>query len=220
MLAASDDPFAYFGMLDGEQRQDLLKRYPDRKGYEDMMFRPRSDLSRAKQEYGSSRSPYKALDDYLMQKPVFDRGSRADPKGPSMSRLSSRSPYGNQMSSNRYGDVIKQQGAIDAVGNADRQLEIDDLRKLLQADLSSSEDAALSQRSDITKSLEGRIDELRSGIDSETDVLRQSGLDERASLLKQLAAGDERISSAQTEALGSLEDRQGSLIGDLKGRIG
>ena len=186
----------------------------------DMMFRPRSDLSRAKQEYGSSRSPYKALDDYLMQKPVFDRGSRADPKGPSMSRLSSRSPYGNQMASNRYGDVIKQQGAIDAVGSADRQLEIDDLRKLLQADLSSSEDAALSQRSDITKSLEGRIDELRSGIDSETDVLRQSGLDERASLLKQLAAGDERISAAQTEALGSLEDRQGSLIGDLKGRIG
>ena len=33
MLVASDDPFAYFGMLDDEQRQELLRRYPDRKGY-------------------------------------------------------------------------------------------------------------------------------------------------------------------------------------------
>ena len=34
MLVASDDPFAYFGMLDDEQRQELLRRYPDRRGYE------------------------------------------------------------------------------------------------------------------------------------------------------------------------------------------
>ena len=38
MLQASDDPFAYFGMLDDEQRQELLRRYPDRKGYDDLRY--------------------------------------------------------------------------------------------------------------------------------------------------------------------------------------
>ena len=179
-----------------------------------------NDLQNALDAYGSSSSAYSDLDDYLMQKPVYDRGARAAPKSPTMSTLQSIQPSTEDMASSQYEKFITENQVADEASSLARQTEIDELRALLQEDLSSSEDAALSQRSDITKSLEGRIDQLRSGIDSETDVLRQSGLDERASLLKQLAAGDERISSAQTEALGSLEDRQGSLIGDLKGRIG
>ena len=179
-----------------------------------------NDLQNALDAYGSSSSAYSDLDDYLMQKPVYDRGARAAPKSPTMSTLQSIQPSTEDMASSQYEKFITENQVADEASSLARQTEIDELRALLQEDLSLSEDAALSQRSDITKSLEGRIDQLRSGIDSETDVLRQSGLDERASLLKQLAAGDERISSAQTEALGSLEDRQGSLIGDLKGRIG
>ena len=179
-----------------------------------------NDLQNALDAYGSSSSAYSDLDDYLMQRPVYDRGARAAPRSPTMSTLQSIQPSTEDMMASQYENMMAANQATDEASSLARQVEIDELRALLQEELSSSEDAALSQRSDITKSLEGRIDELRSGIDSETDVLRQSGLDERANLLKQLIAGDERISSAQTEALGSLEDRQGSLIGDLKGRIG
>ena len=44
---------------------------------------------------------------------------------------------------------------------AARQTEIDSLRDLLRQELSTSEDAALAQRSDITKALEGRIADMQ-----------------------------------------------------------
>ena len=152
-----------------------------------------NDLQNALDAYGSSSSAYSDLDDYLMQRPVYDRGTRAAPRSPTMSTLQSIQPSTEDMMASQYENIMAANQATDEASSLARQVEIDELRALLQEELSSSEDAALSQRSDITKSLEGRINELRSGIDSETDVLSQSGLDERANLLKQLVAGDERI---------------------------
>jgi len=179
-----------------------------------------SDLSRAQDEYGSAASPYADLSSYLMQRPVYDRGTRADPVGPTMRTLDATQPSTEDLLAKQYEDIMAEQTAANEAAGLARQTEIDALRDALREELASSEDAALSQRSDLTKSLEGRIDELRRGVDAETLGLRQAGLDERAELARQIEEGDKLVREAQTAAIGDLSDRQGSLIGDLKTRIG
>ena len=179
-----------------------------------------SDLSRAQDEYGSAASPYADLSSYLMQRPVYDRGTRADPVGPTMRTLDATQPSTEDLLAKQYEDIMAEQTAANEAAGLARQTEINALRDALREELASSEDAALSQRSDLTKSLEGRIDELRRGVDAETLGLRQAGLDERAELARQIEEGDKLVREAQTAAIGDLSDRQGSLIGDLKTRIG
>ena len=104
--------------------------------------------------------------------------------------------------------------------SAARQTEIDSLRDLLREDLATSEQAALGERSELSKSLEAQIEDMRRGVDAETIDLRQAGLDERAALARQIEEGDKLVREAQVQAIGDLEDRQGSLVGDLKERIG
>jgi hypothetical protein len=174
-----------------------------------------NDLQAALDEYGSSASPYSALDQYLMQQPVYDRGPRAEPVAPTMQTLEAIMPDTEDLLASQYERIMEEQRAANEAAETARQTEIDSLRDLLREELSSSEDAALAQRSDITKALEGRIDELRSGIDEETVSLRQAGLDERAALAQQIAEGDRLVRQAQEASVGSLQERIGSLSGDL-----
>ena len=104
----------------------------------------------------------------------------------------------------------------DDTSEAARQQEIAELRKLLDRELASSRDAARAERSDLSRSLENRIDELRRGIDAETIDLRKAGLDERAALARQIAEGDKLVSDAQTSAIGELKDRVVSLSSELQ----
>jgi len=179
-----------------------------------------NDLQAALDEYGSAASPYADLSSYLMQRPVYDRGTRADPVGPTMRTLDATQPSTEDLLAKQYEDIMAEQTAANEAAGLARQTEIDALRDALREELASSEDAALSQRSDLTTALEGRIDELRRGVDAETLGLRQAGLDERAELARQIEEGDKLVREAQTAAIGDLSDRQGSLIGDLKTRIG
>ena len=174
-----------------------------------------NDLQAALDEYGSSASPYSALDQYLMQQPVYDRGPRAAPVAPTMRTLEAIMPDTDEQLATQYEKIMAEQRAANEAAETSRQTEIDSLRDLLREELSSSEDAALAQRSDITKALEGRIDELRSGIDEETVGLRQAGLDERAALAQQIEEGDSLVRQAQEAAAGSLQDRIATLSGDL-----
>jgi hypothetical protein len=179
-----------------------------------------NDLQAALDEYSSAASPYNALDDYLMQRPVFDRGPRAAPAAPTMRTLESAMPDPSDTAAARYGATLQELRDQDAASETARREEISALRDLLREELASSGDAARAERSELSKSLEDRIDSLRRGIDAETIDLRQAGLDERAALTKQIEEGDRLVSEAQTAAIGSLEDRQGSLVSDLKERIG
>ena len=174
-----------------------------------------NDLQAALDEYGSSASPYSALDQYLMQQPVYDRGPREAPVAPTMRTLEAIMPDTDEQLATQYEKIMAEQRAANEAAETSRQTEIDSLRDLLREELSSSEDAALAQRSDITKALEGRIDELRSGIDEETVGLRQAGLDERAALAQQIEEGDSLVRQAQEAAAGSLQDRIATLSGDL-----
>lgn len=178
-----------------------------------------NDLQAALDEYGSSASPYSALDRYLMQQPVYDRGPREAPAAPTLRTLEAITPDTEDMLASQYERIMEEQRAADEAATAARQAEIDSLRDLLRQELSTSEDAALAQRSDITKALEGRIADMQKEVDAETLDLRQAGLDERAALARQIEEGDRLVRQAQEAAIGDLSDRQGSLMGDLKGRI-
>jgi len=178
-----------------------------------------NDLQAALDEYGSSASPYSALDRYLMQQPVYDRGPREAPAAPTLRSLEAITPDTEDMLASQYERIMEEQRAADEAATAARQAEIDSLRDLLRQELSTSEDAALAQRSDITKALEGRIADMQREVDAETLDLRQAGLDERAALARQIEEGDRLVRQAQEAAIGDLSDRQGSLMGDLKGRI-
>ena len=174
-----------------------------------------NDLTQALSEYGSAASPYSALDDYLMQRPVFDRGARQAPDSPTLRTLEAITPDTDQLLAEQYDRIMAEQQAAEEASALARQTEIDSLRDLLREELATSEDAALSQRSDITKSLEGRIADLQSDIDAETLGLRQAGLDERAALARQIEEGDRLVRQAQEASVGSLQERLGSLSGDL-----
>jgi hypothetical protein len=195
-----------------------------------------TDLSRAQDEYGSSASPYGSLSDYLMQQPVYDRGPREAPATPTMRQL--EGPTTDELLADQYSKIMAEQKVADEASSAARQTEIDNLQTLLREEISTSSDAASSQRSDMTTALENRIKELQAGVDTETAALRQQGLDERSTISAEqqrisdmvqanmdqtatdLAAQEERVKTAQAAAIGSLEDKQGSLIGDINTRIG
>jgi len=179
-----------------------------------------SDLQAAQDEYGSSASPYASLSDYLTQRPAYDRGAREAPPDPSMRTLEAIMPDTDQLLAEQYEKIMAEQREAEEASTAARQSEIDSLQQLLRQELSTSEDAALGQRSELTKALEGQIEDMRRGVDAETLDLRQSGLDERAALARQIEEGDKLVREAQVQAIGDLEDRQGSLVGDLKERIG
>ena len=179
-----------------------------------------NDLQAAQDEYGSSASPYASLSDYLTQRPAYDRGAREAPPAPSMRTLEAVMPDTDQLLAEQYEKIMAEQREAEEASTAARQSEIDSLQELLRQELSTSEDAALGQRSELTKALEGQIEDMRRGVDAETLDLRQAGLDERATLARQIEEGDRLVSEAQTSAIGDLEDRQGSLVGDLKERIG
>ena len=180
-----------------------------------------NDLQNALDAYGSSSSAYSDLDDYLMQRPVYDRGTRAAPRSPTMSTLQSIQPSAEDMIARQYEKLMAENQATDEASSLARQAEIDELRALLQEDLSSSEDAALAQRSEITKVLEGKIQELMSGVDTETGELRQSGLEERANLLEQIIALQDQIEALEGAGLmqSDLDQAlagQGQTIADLQ----
>ena len=176
-----------------------------------------NDLQAAIDEYRNPESPYASLQDYLLQRPVYDRGEREAPEAPTMRTLEALTPDTDQLLAEQYDKIIQEQRAADEEAAASRQTEIDALRELLREELASSEDAASAQRSDITAALEGRIEDLRRGIDAETIDLRTAGLDERAALARQIEEGDRIVREAQDASIESLEARLGSLSEDLSG---
>ena len=173
-----------------------------------------SDLARAIAEYSNPTTSYSALEDYLMQRPVFDRGPREAVRLPQLRRLEAIEPQINPAATFR--DLLDEQRTQQETA---RQTEIDALRDLLREELSTTAEAATAERSDLTKALEGRIADLQRGVDAQTLDLRQAGLEARADLARQIEEGDRLVREAQEAAIGDLTDRQASLVGDLGERI-
>jgi len=192
-----------------------------------------SELDRARAEYGSTASPYSALQDYLINRPVFDRGVRAAPTAPTLRTLDFADDAAQNQAAN-FRDLIQQQ---ETTQREEREAALQSLREALQQETSSGLAAQAAERSEVVKALEDRLAGVKESIATESEALRDLGLQERADIRQQqqtlvdqlqrnidtakseLAESQARVSEAQTTALGDLEDRQGSLISDLTTRI-
>ena len=192
-----------------------------------------SELDRARAEYGSTASPYSALQDYLINRPVYDRGTRAAPTTPTLRSLDFAQDQ-SQNQAARFRDLLAEQ---ETTQREEREAALQALREGLLAQTATAAAAQASERSEVVKALEDRLAGVKESIATESEALREQGLQERADIRQQqqtlvdqlqqnidtakseLAESQARVSEAQTTALGDLEDRQGSLIGDLTERI-
>ena len=192
-----------------------------------------SELDRAAAEYGSTASPYSALQDYLINRPVYDRGTRAAPTTPTLRSLDFAQDQ-SQNQAARFRDLLAEQ---ETTQREEREAALQALREGLLQQTATSAAAQASERSEVVKALEDRLAGVKESIATESEALREQGLQERADIRQQqqtlvdqlqqnidtakseLAESQARVSEAQTTALGDLEDRQGSLIGDLTTRI-
>ena len=192
-----------------------------------------SELDRAAAEYGSTASPYSALQDYLINRPVYDRGTRAAPTTPTLRSLDFAQDQ-SQNQASRFRDLLAEQ---ETTQREEREAALQALREGLLQQTATSAAAQASERSEVVKALEDRLAGVKESIATESEALREQGLQERADIRQQqqtlvdqlqqnidtakseLAESQARVSEAQTTAIGDLEDRQGSLIGDLTTRI-
>ena len=197
-----------------------------------------TDLDRAAAEYASATSPFAELQNYLLEQPVFNRDPRTQASGLPTLRSLDRPEYEQERLAQQYQDLLTAQREAEEAQRQERDTAISDLRELLRQETSTAAEAEAAERSKVVAALEDRLAGVKENIAQESSALREEGLQERADIRTQqealvntlqqnidqakadLEASQERVSQAQTEALGSLEDRQGSLIGDLTDRIG
>ena len=198
-----------------------------------------SDFDQSYLDYQSAASPYAGLQDYLLNRPVFDRGPAPDTQ---LQRLSTSAPTSYQQSPDRlnrqYNELLDQQAASQQEQTQARDTAISNLRDTLRQETSDLGSSLVAERSEVVKALEEQLDSVKSSLAEETQTLRDQGIEERGDAQQQrqeivdtleqnlsqakdeLKQSQDALRQEQTAALGSLEERQGSIIGDLQGRIG
>jgi len=192
-----------------------------------------SELDRAAAEYASQTSPYQGLQDFLLNRPVFDRGAGPTPTTPTLRTLD----FADDPAQNQAADFRRLLQEQETAQQEQRESALQSLREALQAETSTAQEAEAAERSRVVKALEDRLAGVKESIATESQALRDQGLQERADIRAQqqtvvdqlqqnidtakaeLAESQQRVAEAQTTALGDLEDRQGSIIGDLTTRI-
>ena len=198
-----------------------------------------SDFDQSYLDYESAASPYAGLQDYLLNRPVFERGPAPDTQ---LQRLTTSSPTSYQESTDRlnrqFKDLLEQQAATEQAQTQARETAITDLRDTLRQETADLGSSLVAERSQVVKALEDQLDNVKSSLAEETQALRDQGIEERSDAQQQrqqivdtleqnlsqakdeLKQSQDALRQEQTAALGSLEERQGSIIGDLQGRIG
>jgi len=192
-----------------------------------------SELDRAAAEYASQASPFAGLQDFLLNRPVFDRGAGPTPTTPTLRTLDFADDAAQNQAAN-FRQLLQEQ---ETAQQEQRESALQSLREALQAETSTAQEAETAERSRVVKALEDRLAGVKESIATESEALREQGLQERADIRAQqqtvvdqlqqnidtakeeLAASQQQVAEAQTAAIGDLEDRQGSIIGDLTTRI-
>ena len=192
-----------------------------------------SELDRAAAEYASQTSPFAGLQDFLLNRPAFDRGAAPTPTAPTLRTLDFADDAAQNQAAN-FRQLLQEQ---ETAQQEQRESALQSLREALQAETSTAQEAETAERSRVVKALEDRLAGVKESIATESQALRDQGLEERADIRAQqqtlvdqlqqnidtakteLAASQQQVAEAQTAAIGDLEDRQGSIIGDLTTRI-
>ena len=191
------------------------------------------EIGRAQQEYGSSVSPYAGLQDYLLQRPVFDRGVRESIQMPQLRALDTPD-YTQEDDKRRYEELLalQNQAQTQTFDSA-----LSDLKKTLQEENLASAKAEAGQRSQVTQQLEDQLSTIKSEIEARQKTLEEQGITERKSLRderqkllddlqanidtakQELAESQTKVKEAQDKSIGDLKDNQASIVSDLKERM-
>lgn len=191
------------------------------------------EIGRAQQEYGSSVSPYAGLQDFLLQRPVFDRGVRESIQMPQLRALDTPD-YTQEDDKRRYEELLalQNQAQTQTFDSA-----LSDLKKTLQEENLASAKAEAGQRSQVTQQLEEQLSTIKSEIEARQKTLEEQGITERKSLRderqkllddlqsnidtakQELAESQTKVKEAQDKSIGDLKDNQASIVSDLKERM-
>tara|TARA_R100000655_G_scaffold97991_1_gene141170 strand:- start:297 stop:2123 length:1827 start_codon:yes stop_codon:yes gene_type:complete len=197
-----------------------------------------SDFDQSYLDYESAASPYAGLQDYLLNRPVFERGPAPDTQLQKIRTSAPSYQESTERLNRQYKDLLEQQAATEQAQTQARETAITDLRDTLRQETADLGSSLVAERSEVVKALEDQLDNVKSSLAEETQTLRDQGIEERSEAQQQrqqivdtleqnlsqakdeLKQSQDALRQEQTAALGSLEERQGSIIGDLQGRIG
>lgn len=134
-----------------------------------------SELDRAAREYASEASPFAGLQDFLLNRPVFDRGAGPTPTTPTLrtldfaddaaqnqaqqyrEMLAEQKAEQDALLESRFADLIAQQQASEQGITSAREAALANLRDTLQQETASAAAAQAAERSEVVKALEDRL---------------------------------------------------------------
>ena len=204
-----------------------------------------SELDRAAAEYASQASPFAGLQDFLLNRPVFDRGPAPTPTTPTLrtldfaddaaqnqaqqyrQMLAEQKAEQDALLESRFADLLQQQRASEEGITSAREAALANLRDTLQQETASSAAAQAAERSEVVKALEDRLAGVKESIATQSEALREQGLQERADIRAQQQTVvdqlQQSIDTAKEELAASQQqvaEAQTAAIGDLEDRQG
>jgi hypothetical protein len=183
-------------------------------------LRPRTEVDRAADEYGSAQSPYAGLQDYLLNRPVFDRGTRPSVQMPQIRRLD-RPDFTARDQRRNYERMLQQQRSLEQAASQERAQAIDALKQELGAERKTDLGRISRNIGDTKSELEELLEGLKTGVgenltETKTDLTQkidtlQSGL---GTVKENIAQELEKQKDTLTEAdKTSADNLQGQIDG-------
>ena len=183
-------------------------------------LRPRTEVDRAADEYASAQSPYAGLQDYLLNRPVFDRGTRPSVQMPQIRRLD-RPDFTARDQRRNYEKMLQQQRSQEQAASQERAQAIDALKQELGAERKTDLGRISRNIGDTKSELEELLEGLKTGVgenltETKTDLTQkidtlQSGL---GTVKENIAQELEKQKDTLTEAdKTSADNLQGQIDG-------
>jgi hypothetical protein len=183
-------------------------------------LRPRTEVDRAADEYASAQSPYAGLQDYLLNRPVFDRGTRPSVQMPQIRRLD-RPDFTARDQRRNYERMLQQQRSLEQAASQERAQAIDALKQELGAERKTDLGRISRNIGDTKSELEELLEGLKTGVgenltETKTDLTQkidtlQSGL---GTVKENIAQELEKQKDTLTEAdKTSADNLQGQIDG-------
>ncbi len=177
-------------------------------------LRPRTEVDRAADEYASAQSPYAGLQDYLLNRPVFDRGTRPSVQMPQIRRLD-RPDFTARDQKRNYARMLQQQRRQDQAASQERTQAIDALKKELGTERKTDLGRISRNIGDTKSELEQLLAGLKTGVAEDIGGTKS----ELQELIKNIESGvGENLTETKTDLTAKIDTLQGGL-GTVKENI-
>jgi DNA repair exonuclease SbcCD ATPase subunit len=202
-----------------------------------------SELDRAAAEYASQASPFAGLQDFLLNRPVFDRGAGPAPTTPTLrtldfaddaaknqaqqyrEMLAEQKAEQEALLESRFADLIAQQQESEKGITTAREAALANLRDTLQEETASAAAAQAAERSEVVKALEDRLAGVKESLQAESETLKAQGIEERADikaeqqkLVDTLQSNIDKAKEELADSQQRVKEAQDQAIGSLEDR--